>query len=224
MGTVTVQSILDRAVVILQDTTNVRWPLTELLPWVTDATREIVIFKPSAFPKNESMLLSAGTKQTIPSTGVQLLDVVRNMGTGGNTPGKAIRLIEREVLDAGSPDWHSSTASTTTRHYTYEENDPKTFYVWPPATGTSYAEIVYSAAPPAAVLGGTLAIDDIYQGAVLDYVLYRAYQKDAEYAADPQRAASHYQAFVTAVGGREKAEKTQTPNLDQHGNPNSYRK
>jgi len=222
MGTVTVQSILDRAVVILQDTTNVRWPLAELLPWVTDATREIVIFKPSAYAKNESMLLSAGTKQTI--TGIQVLDVVRNMGTNGTTPGRAIRLIEREVLDAGQPDWHSSAQSAVVKHFTYEENDPKTFYVWPPSTGTSYAEVIYSAAPPAAVLGGTLSIDDIYQGAVLDYVLYRAYQKDAEYAADPARASGHYAAFLSAIGGREKAEKTQTPNLDQHGNPNAYRK
>lgn len=224
MGTVTVQSILDRAVVILQDTTNIRWPLAELLPWVTDGTREIVIFKPSAYSKNESMLLAAGTKQTIPVNGIQVLDVTRNMGSNGTTPGRAIRVTEREILDSNTPDWHSSTQSAVVKHITYEENDPKTFYVYPPSTGSTYAEVIYSAAPPAATLNGTLAIDDIYQGAILDYVLYRAYQKDAEYAADPQRAAGHYNSFVTAIGGREKAEKTQTPNLDQHGNPNSYRK
>lgn len=224
MGTVTVQSILDRAVVILQDTTGVRWPPTELVPWVTDGEREAVVFKPSAYSKNESMLLTAGTKQTIPSGGIQLLDVTRNMGINGTTPGRAVRLIEREILDANTPDWHFMTASATAKHFTYAANDPKTFYVFPPSTGSAYAEIVYSAAPPAATINGTLSIDDIYQGAILDYVLYRAYQKDAEYASDPARASGHYQAFVTALAGRDKAEKTANPNMDQHSNPNSNRR
>jgi hypothetical protein len=224
MGTALVQSILDRAIVILQDTTNVRWPAVELVDWVTDGEREAVMFKPSAYSKNESMLLTAGTKQTIPATGIQLLDVVRNTGPNGTSPGRAIRLIEREILDANTPDWHYMAATAVVKHFTYASNDPKTFYVYPPSTGSSYAELVYSAAPPVATLGGTLSIDDIYQGAILDYVLYRAYQKDAEYAADPARAASHYQAFVTALAGRNKSEKTENPNVDQHSNPNSSRR
>ncbi len=209
--------------VILQDSTGVRWPTAELVPWVTDGERETVVFKPSAYAINEPMLLVAGTRQRIPSSGVQLLDVVRNMGSGA-TPGRSIRLIEREILDANTPDWHYSTPAAVAKHFTYAANDPKTFYVYPPSTGSAYAEIVYSAAPPIATLGGTLAIDDIYQSAILDYVLYRAYQKDADYAADPTRAMGHYQAFVTAVAGRDKAEKLANPNTDQHSNPNSTRR
>lgn len=223
MGTASIQSIIDRAAVILQDTTNVRWPSLELLPWATDATREVVTMKPSAYSKNESVLLVAGTKQSIPSTGLQLLDVVRNMGNG-STPGKAITGIARKILDDGTPDWHSSTPQSVIKHFVYNESDPKNFYVFPPANGTTYAEVVYSSTPPAATLNGTLAIDDIYQGAIIDYILYRAYQKDAEYASDPQRAATHYQAFVSAVIGRDRAEKTETPNSRVFGNPGLPRK
>jgi hypothetical protein len=43
-------------------------------------------------------------------------------------------------------------------------------------------------------------MDDIFANALLDYVLYRASTKDAEQAANAQRAVAHYQAFQNALG------------------------
>ena len=44
--------------------------------------------------------------------------------------------------------------------------------------------------------------------------MYRAYQKDAEYAGNAQRAGTHYQLFtnIVAVGGN--AENAINPNID----------
>ena len=42
-------------------------------------------------------------------------------------------------------------------------------------------------------------LDDIYANGIIDYVLYRAYMKDAEFAGNNQRASSHYQLFVGSV-------------------------
>ena len=100
MPTVTVNSTLARAAVLLQDVSNIRWPLPELLDWLNDGQREIVLKKPNASIKNEPFVLAVGTKQTLPADGVQLIDVVRNL------PGTAIRIVSREILDAQLPDWH----------------------------------------------------------------------------------------------------------------------
>lgn len=106
MATVTVDSTLGRAAVLLQDPTNIRWPLPELLNWLNDGQREVVLRKPNASVRNAPLVMVAGTKQSIPADGVQLLDVVRNL------PGSAIRIVDREILDAQLPDWHIATASS----------------------------------------------------------------------------------------------------------------
>ena len=55
-----------------------------------------------------------------------------------------------------------------------------------------------------------MQLDDVYEGALLDYVLYRAYAKDAENPANMNRSTSHYQAFVSALGGKIQGEAATT--------------
>jgi len=71
------------------------------------------------------------------------------------------------------------------------------------------------------VLGTTINIDDIYANALVDYMLYRAYSKDAEYAGNAQRAVAHYTAFSNSLGVLIKNELDRNPNLSAGGfNPN----
>jgi hypothetical protein len=216
MPTIVGSSILDRASIILQDTTNIRWPSDELLGWLNDGQREIVLRKPDAYTKSSSVVLTASeTKQSIPSDGIQLIDIVRNMGTGAS-PGRAITRTERYILDGQRPNWNTETGSATVKHYMFDERNPKTFYVYPPqAVAPGYIELVYSAAPAdLATSASTLTLDDIYASALLDYVLYRAYSKDADIAPSaPQRAIGHYQAFTQSVIGKEQAEAAYDPNM-----------
>lgn len=58
-----------------------------------------------------------------------------------------------------------------------------------------------------------IKLDDIYANAILDYVLYRAYSKDAEYAANASRAALHYQAFTAALGAKTQVDAGNDPHL-----------
>ena len=222
MATVTVNSVIAKAQTILQDTTGIRWPDAELLGWLNDGQREIVLYKPNAFVKNTPIKLVGGTKQTLPADGVQLVDVVRNMGLNGSTPGRAIRITMREILDSQVPNWHLATASSEVKHYMYTMLDPKTFYVYPPQPDTNqgYAELIYGAAPTEASLGGTITLDDIYQTILVDYILYRAYSKDTEYAADQNRAAAHQSAYIAALTGKAKVEAGVNPNMTAPANPN----
>ena len=197
---VTVQSVIDRAQTVLQDTTGVRWPVVgELVLWINDAQREIALLKPDSSATNATVTLVTGTKQDIPSGGNRLLRVVRNMSAASNGVGKrSVRVVDREVLDAQTPDWHDPTVTgdaahtTVVKHYIYDDSNPRNFYVYPGVAGNAYLEIIYSSNPAAVAQSANLSIPDILANAVMNYVLYMAYMKDAEYAGNAERATNHY--------------------------------
>jgi len=214
MSTIKAQQIVDRAGVILQDTTSVRWPESELLDWLNDGQRETVLLDPSAHADNETVRLVSGSKQnfndlasdpdnsgTNIGAGIRLIDVVRNMGTGGSTPGRSVTVIERKIIDYQVPDWHSGQTAAEAMHFMHDERDPKTFYVYPPqpGTGTNYVELLYSSSPQDVTLSDSISLDDVYANALLDYVLYRAYSKDADFGS-AQLANAHYKAFSQSLG------------------------
>lgn len=218
---VSVQSVIDRVQTTLQDTTGVRWPVVgELVLWINDAQREIALLKPDASAKNTTITLVEGTKQDIPSDGNRLLRAVRNMSAAsGGTGKRSVRLVQREVLDAQTPDWHDplvtgdAAHTNVVKHYIYDEQNPRNFYVYPGVSGSAYLEIIYSANPSTVGQVDNLDIPDIYANAVMNYVLYMAYMKDAEYAGNNQRAASHFQIFTTSVTGKGQVDALTTPNM-----------
>ena len=228
---VTVQSVIDRVQITLQDTTGVRWPITsELVLWINDAQREIALFKPDASAKNETITLVDGTKQTIPSTGNRLLGVVRNMSDTALNNGvgrRSIRIVEREVLDAQTPDWHDPSVTgdaahgTIVKHYVYDESDPRNFYVYPGVSGNTFIEIIYSANPSTVGTSDNLDIPDIFANAVYNYVLYNCYMKDAEYYGNNQRAGNHYQLFMASVTGKSQLDMITNPNATANTNANT---
>ena len=219
--TVTVQSVLDKVQIVLQDTGGIRWTSSELVGWVNDAQREIALLKPDASATNATVTLVDGTKQTIPAGGNRLLSVIRNMSaaSAGNG-GRAIRIVDKEVLDAQTPSWHDPAATgaaahgTLVKHYMYEESDPRTFYVYPGVSGNAYIEIVYSANPATVTASDDISLPDIYATAIMNYVIYMAYMKEAEFAANQQRASGHYQLFLTSVTGKGQIDIITSPNSD----------
>ena len=204
---ISAQSIVHRVVDILQDTTSVRWPVSELVRYLNDGQREVVLYRPDATIKSATVACVAGAKQTLPNDGAKLIDVIRNSASAGTN--KAVRMVAREVLDAQIPNWYGLSGELDVVHFTYDPRDPKTFFVYPPALTTTRVDITYSAFPtdvsePAAGstyddVSGNLDLPDIYGNVVTDYILYRAYSKDSEYAGNAQRAQAHYGAFANAL-------------------------
>ncbi|UAW01040.1 virion associated protein [Ralstonia phage RPZH3] len=103
--------VLSRAATLLQDEDHERWTVDELLEWLTDGTREIVVRKPSAYMKTTTAALVAGSKQALPEDAIQLIDVPRNLKTDGS-PGRAVTATDRRLLDTENPDWHSMMRSS----------------------------------------------------------------------------------------------------------------
>ena len=217
------QQIIRRCVETLQDTTSIRWPVAELVRYLNDGQREVVLYRPDAMVTNATVTCVAGTKQALPANGAKLIEVIRNSGTR-----RAVRLVNREILDAQMPGWHNLTGQNELLHYMYDPRDPRTFYVYPPATTSAQLDIVYAAYPtdiaePAdgalyTAVTGNISLPDIYGNVLQDYILYRAYTKDSEYAGNAQRAQAHYAAFANALGIEIKATVAVAPN--PVGNPN----
>lgn len=201
------KDVVQRGVVTTQDTTSIRWPVGEWVRYLNDGQREIMLHRPDAFNKSATITCVAGTKQALPNDGAKLIDVQRNATV---TSKRAIRICSREILDAQMPNWHNITGSDEIVHYMYDPREPKAFWVYPPANVTAKVEINYSATPtdisePAAgsdytAVVGNISVADIYANALLDYMLYRVYLKDADYAGNGARAQAHYATFATALG------------------------
>ena len=220
---ITAQSIIRRVVETLQDTTSIRWPVAELVRYLNDGQREVVLYRPDSMVTNSTITCVAGSRQTLPANGAKLIEVIRNSGTK-----RAVRLVNREILDAQMPGWHALAGQNEVLHYMYDPRDPRVFYVYPPATTSAQLDIVYAAYPtdiaePAdgslyTAVTGNISLPDIYGNVLQDYILYRAYTKDSEYAGNAQRAQAHYAAFANALGIEVKATVAVAPN--PVGNPN----
>lgn len=222
--------IISRAQIVVQDMTGVRWPYAELLQWLNDGQREVALYKPSATAANVVINLQQGTLQSIGAGGLALLRITRNLKTpvGSIRVGaRACRIVSREVLDAQHPGWHDPDVipyEKEVKHFCFDETDPTHFYVFPGNTGTGAVEAVISKSPqdvtldPGADVNALnsyrkpIAVPDIYANTLLDYVLFRAYSKDADYAGNADRSAQHYQMFVGALTVKLQNETAINPN------------
>lgn len=236
MGTILAKSIVERAQKILVDD-GVRWTLNELLDWFNGGQRQIVLFRPDASSATKSVQLASGTKQSIPAGDWRLLSIVRNMGTDNNTPGRAITLVERHILDAEQPEWHGSTPNARVKHFTYDEREPRTFYVFPPqpSAGRGYVEMVVSVPPaectmtdvpkPDGTVGTAntaITVDDVYENPLIDWIIFRAYSKEAVYANGGGKADQAMNRFYTALGVKTSSDRSATAraNAPPQVNPN----
>lgn len=199
----TAGEILSRVAKTLFDETNTRWVEAELLEYLADAQKEIVLLKPTAYTKNESVQLVPGTIQTLPTGGVALVDIGGNMGADGLTPGRDVSQIDRTALSASRPDWRSSTASLIARHFIYDDRDPVHFEIYPPRPSPAgYVQISFAAEPPAiADTNSVIQLSEIYDTPLYYLVLSRAFTKSTG-TQDFVKASNYLQIAHQLVTGR----------------------
>lgn len=220
MGTITGQNIADRAWIILQDTIGTpgtRWPAAEVLYWINDGQREVVITLPTAFIKTVIAAALGDTRQTLTgmgiTDGIQFIKCPRNFNAAGTTPGRAVTMRSMAWIDDQRPLWHADTAADAV-HCMFDPNDPKTFYIWPKGDGTKKIEVVYAALPPdVAAIGNAIALDDVYANSLINYVLFRAFQKNSKNTKSPQLAGGYYQLFLQSLGVKDARVKALDANL-----------
>jgi hypothetical protein len=229
MGSILAQAVIDRASVLLEDAAKATWTDQELLGWLNDGQLAIVGLRPDAKTRVRSVTLVAGTKQSIALPDLRVLDVTRNMGVGGNTPGRAIKFMDRGEMDLELPSWHAATADVVVRHWMYDQRVPGTWWCYPPQppSGQGQAEVITSAVPTPATIanvdGATsstaIDIDDIYVNPLVDFVVMRAFSKDSEYTQMGGKADLAARSFYNALGIKTETDKRFRP---ERSNPPKY--
>lgn len=219
-----------------------RWSARELVEWLNDAQRAIAKYIPPSCARVDAIKLTPGTLQSverlapaevIPGDGVTITadilgtavqKVIRNQGAAGLTPGRVIRLVDEEILNDNAPDWHSATGTPVTQ-YTFDPRMPKHFMVSPgiPATGSWWALVSYLSDPIEVPVTGSyswdgsdttkISVSDKYTDDLVNYILARAWGKDAEYAGNAALAAAAAQQFVSSINAQAAAVTGVSPNL-----------
>lgn len=223
-----------------------RWNERELVTWLNDAQKAIAKYLPSSCTRVDAIKLKPGTKQSIeliaqsdviPGDGSDaaivygnyLNDVVRNMGMIGTAPGRAVRVVSREVLDSQNPDWHTIIGNGRVSQFVFDPRSPKNFYVTPAVGATvTWVEVSYLANPVEIKNTGTVAaplygsdgnntavisVDDKYIDDLVNYVLARAYMKDTDFALSQPNASAYSGMFTSSLNAQVAAVTGNNPNL-----------
>lgn len=193
-----VADLLSRFQTIMLDQKSVRWTTSEAIDWINDSASEIVLRRPAARAITEIIELVSGTKQEAGQGTSQLLDVIRNIRPD-SSPGRPIRIADRQQIDDADPNWHNLRPAPT-RHYMIDERSPTSFYVYPPAVLGAQVEVLAAKPPPQVKLPeDTIDMRHEFINAMLNWMMYRAHSKDSEYS-QGNMAALHYQAFTASIG------------------------
>ena len=71
--------------------------------------------------------------------------------------------------------------------------------------------ISYLSIPPTVAADENISIDPVYANALEEYIVYKAWMKDAEHAGNMNRANAHYQQFLKAIGDITQADTAMAP-------------
>lgn len=204
-------TLINRCALEYGDVAQVRITPANWLDYLNDAQLATVLVRPDANAVLESYKLAAGTKQALPTNGLRLLDVVRNMGADGSTPGRTIRWVETDVMDSTDPLWHTRTPATPVREAYYnDKRDPLVFYVNPPVPSSPnvFIELTTSKAPAAITdaVSGVTGLSDVYAPALSQWMMYKAYALATQAVNQFQRAQFYYNSFFNVLGVKLKGE------------------
>lgn len=199
----TVDEVVQRAAEVLNDPNHDRWTYSNMVEWVNQAISAICRLRPSAHIEKVDIPLIEGAIQALDPS---YSGFVRGLYTkvGGSTPGKTPIKGELGAITLIDANWMSAASNDEIDEVMYDPETPHTFFVYPPqpaaTTNTLYAEV--GTIPPLSIPADTIPIPSMFDTAIVDYVLWRAYSMDAEHASQDGRAAVHYNTFKAAVLGR----------------------
>jgi len=207
MANVTVGHLIDLVKETLQDPDNDDWSMTNLVNWYNLGAREAVRLNPQANMRVEAFALAAGAKQSLPSGGMRVVDVKRNLGADGVTPGKAITKTFKVILDRFDRNWMLAASQDDEILNWMPDEEPTTFWVNPPADGSTKIEVAYSKAPDQIVYDtdgdwevNLVGVGDEYVHAVFNFIMYAAYRKDTDIPGNEARAANYWSLFLSSLG------------------------
>lgn len=176
----------------------------DLLDFLNAAVLETATLRPDVTARTEAVLLSPGMRQHIPTRrysraghdALTLMEVLRNMGHDGETPGPFIPLVEAYQLRCAP-----QTFGCIVQNYAYDRKASNDLYeVYPavPEVADVWVELTYSARPATLTdPDDVLPVSEAYVGAIVQHMAAGLLSGDAAGAA---RAQAHMVQFHSLLG------------------------
>ena len=187
-----------------------RWEQSDWLAYLNSGERQLIFFKPTSYTISTAFQLVEGTRQSLPSGSVELVDIPRNMGSDGSTEGASIFKVDPKDLDESVPNWRAYNASATVVHFMFDPNNRTKFDVFPkqPSSDMGYVDAIYSAIPTeVAAVGNNINLNDEYSEPLKNYMKFRALALDAQFSDfSYRRSLDAYNLFVTQIGRKDLVE------------------
>lgn len=207
MSTLTVGWMVDVVEKKLLDESNVDYSQAELIGLYNLSLRLICSLVPRAYSKYSNILLASGTLQSIPSDGLALVEITRNMGTDGLTVGASVREASLDAFKKLYPDWSTESSDAAIKNFMRIPEMDASFHVFPPSDGTGYVHCVYTATPPSTTYDAAgdweddkIPLSDEFVPAIPNAMLFHAYDDDSDYPGDTTRSQMYYQRVLQLLG------------------------
>ena len=213
MPTTTIGHCIDMAERKILDESNDEYSEQNLLDLFHLAVKEIINLEPRAHTESRVWQLSPSTRQISPADAVELVDVIMNMGANGATPGAAIRETTLDVMRALLPGWEAVTPTDVAEHWFKVPESKVEFMIYPPSTGNNQL-LARITTIPAQVLWDSndyfkiaiIPIDDTFSTAIINGMVYMAYDDDSDTPGNTPRSQVYYQRFLQDLGLRAQKE------------------
>lgn len=224
------KDVLTRASTLLQDDSQDRWTLPEMLAHLNAALKQIALWKPTAYTETVEISLVEGTVQTLPDGYVSLVQITRNLTTissdpAGKVGGKVPRVVDQRALDAQMPSWSDPNIAPFKKvvdNVTFDSSNPREFRVVPGNDGTGHLEAVVCRLPtqiekpvnPFDMNSYNAEVDvpDIFEQAVVDFIVHRTLAGESAEPNSAARSVAFLNSFNAQVGVKTQTDATLNPN------------
>lgn len=201
----TLKSVLENVVGMLEDDGMTTWTAQDLVRYVNDGQKDMVVRRPDLFVHSTDHNLVDGWRQRIPADGVKLMEVHANAVDAH----RACTPAKRSMLDAQMPKWRAMTPTREVDHFMFDERDPASFDVFPPAALGAVLSIDYVRRPAAMTvpgpgtkiddISGNVNVPDEMSVALQHYVAFRCFAEGSE-DGNAQAAKNHISIYADILG------------------------
>ncbi len=206
MANTAVNKLIDEAARLVVDPQMIRWSKEFWVDAYNAAIRSIVAIRPDALTKTLDFVCVLGSTQTVPEGTRYVVDVVRNKD------GRAVSgNINLKMLNDYRPDWRIEPPAAEVKGWFYDDRNPSNFYVYPPAQEGVELEVAFAMVPVSIETADYDAkkpseLISLYDNAIIEWLVYRAFSEDSEFTANAARAANALNAFRTLLGDKTQAD------------------
>ncbi len=196
MGTLTGTALITQLrVTLLDPAPGVTWTDAILLGNINSAQRAVCLVRPELYTTRAAVDLVEGTEQQLPAGSTALLRAEHNVASG-----RVCRLVDAALVDALAPFWHAATQETDVTDYMLDPRDRVRYRVLPPNDGDGQLMVLRGLTPPPlSAVGEPIALDDIYEDPIKQFVLGECYAANTK-RQDLAKAAAARDEFAKMLG------------------------